>query len=173
MYSCYTDVPATSQGTNVFDASAFVEKQLTSLQRDLPVIHKSIEYNSQKDQLTYTPDSTFWRKELQILADLNINKPTFKELFTVDTVLQEGRQIITYTASTENSEVQNMHLSYMNNALTLIEIDTKTEKNLFNNNRKLTYSIKADKLAAYSIKGSKKVVLTDEVPYHISVDIIR
>lgn len=120
-------------------------------------------------------DSTLWNDELAIFRGANINKPAYEGMYTTQVVEDSlsNLHIKTFTATTQDLEVRNLHLFYLRDLNNLRKVKALIrEKNpIYKSGKSVTLTLDElrDELiiTGYTIEGYQKMILQDSVAFII------
>ncbi|MCG3165677.1 MAG: hypothetical protein POELPBGB_01452 [Bacteroidia bacterium] len=84
-----------SEPGKFFDLVAYFHNEAIALNKAKPEVTKTIIKDGSTETQTFS-DSIDWKKELKIFTENGINKPAWKESFSADTLLENGKNTIIY-----------------------------------------------------------------------------
>lgn len=169
LFSC--DVPAAKESkrlqTNFFDIKAFFEKEAAYLKAQDVQILKTIQHNKTKETQTITPKD--WNKELSMFAGSDINKPSWKDKYLLDsTNRSNGLTLLHYKAIDDKLSIQVLDVELKENKVHSILIVKKISNQVYESQQHLTYIPRK----GYTIKKSQDVTLFDKDDYSIEAKYI-
>jgi len=78
-----------------FDFHQYFNAEVADLQGSMPKIKKTIVLNGVSEEKTISTDSGIWVSELKPFLAMDINKPAWKDAYSVDTIrANEGYEIV-------------------------------------------------------------------------------
>ena len=141
-----------------FDLQGYINGQVKTLTANKYSIVKNVSVNEKKEEHPITlPD---WKQELQPFIDADINKPSWRGNFNVDTVYEinaDTEKVVTYTTAIPDIRTKKLALHYdvHTGVITEIEIHNLTDNVLYHFEQQLFYF----PMKKYFISTSEKVVL--------------
>jgi|GEM_PF-6957519 len=150
-----------------FDLEAFVREETNRFQQSNCRIYKEASVNGETDQGSQT--TTDWDKELRILANMSIRKSAWYDYFSIDTVRDDGNDLVTVRYTTESSKipVKLLELSYAPNDFKQplhIHVERQNQNLIFRSSQSLYYTAGA----ALKAEGSQKMLWFDEQNFSIT-----
>jgi hypothetical protein len=159
-FSCENNKPAT-QTTYYFDLKSYFEKQAEELSRNNFKLKKSVSKdNETEEKLFEHPD---WKEELKPFLECDINKPSWKNSFNIDSTEDSGTLCISYQAKDSSLKIKNINFCFERDSLTFIRIEKHTDNMYYDNYIVMNYF----PLKAYSIKSKQKINFTKETSINI------
>ena len=154
-----------------YDIDSLVTKQIAALKGDQ--LSKSAEINGKSEQITFAPDSLQWARELESFRQLDqINKASFRDAYVVtDTRDTNSNLMVRELKSNRLVPVSSVKLYYLGTPNNLKRIEgTWTEENsLYVNERHVTMELGV----SYRIEGSQKMIMSDNVDFVITGEIVH
>lgn len=98
-----------SEPGKFFDLVAYFSKEADGLNAAKPEITKTIIKDGATETKTLS-DSIDWKKELKIFAENSINKPSWKNNFSADTIKEAQKNTITYKTDDEKISVKEIKI---------------------------------------------------------------
>ena len=95
----------TAEPGKFFDLVAYFHNEATALNAAKPEITKTIIKDGETETKVFS-DSIDWKKELKIFSENAINKPAWKDSFTADSMVEEGKNKVTYKTTDEKISVK-------------------------------------------------------------------
>lgn len=92
-----------------FDLAAFADSAFSNLDTVNVRLEKTVEFNGQTETML-TPAS-FLKEDMEIVKQMDINKPSWKTSFTASTKLTEAGEQTTYIAIDEKLPVRQMRIT--------------------------------------------------------------
>ena len=123
-----------------FDLTKLVQTDIDTNTKNNCGESKTINVNNQMEKQTIA--AIDWTKEMQLLLDCDINKPSWKGKFLVDTFWKQDTILlsIAYRALTDKIQVRSMFVQYdNNNQVANIAIRKKIKSFLFSNEQQIIY----------------------------------
>ena len=145
-----------------FDLQTYFEQEIARLAKENPELRKTALNNDHKETKSFS--NVDWRKELGIFAESDINKPAWKNSYSIDTVEAAQLQTLIYKAK-ENS-LTTRYISVTETSdheIKAIEIRNITINNLYASTQVLKYIPGV----SYYIIGTQKVKILDKTTYGI------
>jgi len=155
---CINDTEVAQQRElTYFDIKGYFEGEVSRLSKIKPSIHKSVEVNDslERKQLRITD----WRKELSIFSDADINRASWKGLFSVNK--QQGSE--TYVSDDDKIPVKEIKITFDQKHLKSLLIIIKNSNSLYTSQDSLFYY--PDSL--YRVKKVQHIKLLKEKHYEI------
>ena len=152
---------------NFFDLASFFKKEAQYLNDKEIIIKKRITHNnSTEEQIKQIGN---WEKELKIFSDCDINKPSWKDRYILDSTLSDnGFKTLHYEAKDKKAPTQVIDIELLNKEVLSIVIINKETNNIFESQQYLTYIPGK----SYSIKKIQDVGLIGQETYLIEVEYI-
>ncbi|MBP6185277.1 MAG: hypothetical protein KA479_10080 [Saprospiraceae bacterium] len=119
-----------------FDLEAYTTGERNRLQNGVAV-DKSVTLDGKVENQHF--DAYTWEAELEMLSQLDINKPAWKDLYTVDTLRTGDAEKYVYKADDEDLQVQKMIISQQANQIDSILIYTRVKNPLHTTTGTLLY----------------------------------
>lgn len=164
MIAC-EQVPSINQNNTelfFFDLKGFFDTEIDYLNEHQPSLYKKIRYKEQEEEKVVSIKD--WKKELKVFYDSDINKPSWKDKYTLDsTQLDNGLSLLHYQAIDENLSTQVLDVKLKGKEVHSILIIKKASNQVYESQQYLTYIPKK----SYSIKKTQDVVFFDEDDYNI------
>lgn len=173
MSACVTDRPSAT----LYPVDSLVSAQIHLLVRIGAALEKEALFDGEHDTVVYRPDSTAWKKELDIFLELdNINKPVNRNNYEVSDGLRDSGSnlLIKEFKSTEKQPIVYLKVYYQGALSRPRKIDALYEEinPMFKSRRQLTmrFDQVGDEtvLTAYSVQGGQRIVLSDSISYYIN-----
>lgn len=174
--SCGTDSRTSEK--DYFDLYRFLESQVNHLALRNPTVHRKIAIGEQQEAKVLQLRASKWKKELTMFFQANINKPSLKGLYEVDSTLSDTYKVVSYQTKNNNKTgVQLMKVYYKQGEVAKIEIHFQEKTMIYHAQRKLlmTFDKKEEGpplLSTYTIDGQQKIIFKDAVGYHVEARVI-
>ncbi len=123
-----------------FDLAQFAKAEAQRLEKQhLLVTIKVSEGNKSESQ---TRTNINWEEQLKFLADADINRPAWVDKYTVDTMVLDKNQILTYLATEANLTVRKIVLTFSPETKECVGItlEKSTENFLYSSWQKVYYT---------------------------------
>ncbi|MCZ2394004.1 MAG: hypothetical protein LC105_09125 [Chitinophagales bacterium] len=155
-----------------FDLISFVEKESKDLKDKECSIYKEGEINQNSDQTSLPSNEIHWDKELEILANMDINKSSWIDHFIVDTTKYENQQLgkiiqIHYHTKSTKIPVKDLVIIFQEEDLTRpvwIEARREVKNWIFHTQQKVFYNTGSGLRA----EGYQKILWLKEKTFNIT-----
>jgi len=171
-----TPGPPFSTKTEYFNIAGFIQEQVSLLNAEKPVAVKSVQESGETTE-TKTVRNLNWAKELESFAEIDLNKPAFRNAYTVTRQVQNGTLTETYRRKPDTeSEIQLVVVTLKDhNQVASIEA-TRGSDNMLISSRKemrLTCNTKngVNRVQSFRIEGEQKPLIFAALHYIISTEI--
>ena len=155
--ACKPDVKETAGTMKYFDLKGYFKADSARLSLKHPLITKTVTHNgSTQTQRVYIDN---WARELEPFIGSDINKPAWRDSYTVQT----GKGLIIYNTTTRNLKTQKIIIKQTDGKVKWILIRNHTKNILYENTEELSYF--PDSL--YQIVKSQHVRLMNKNLYNI------
>ena len=134
------ETESTSVEKTYFDLSKIVQADIDSNSKNNCGEEKLINVNNHQEKQTIA--TVDWTKEMELLLDCDINKPSWKGKFLVDTIWKQDTTLlsISYRALTDKIQVRRMYVQYNNdNQIANITVNKRIKSFLFSNEQQIIY----------------------------------
>ena len=172
-----TPVPATPTSTQYFDIAGFIQEQVRLLNAERPVAVKSVQEAGETTE-TKTLKNLNWAKELESFAEIDLNKPAFRNAYTVSRQAQpDGTVTETYRRKPDTEADIQLVLVTTNRQNQVMSIQaTRESNNMLISSRKemqLTCHTKngVNRVQSFRIAGQQKPLIFAALHYIISTEI--
>ena len=165
-FSCENNKPPT-QTASYFDLKSYFEKQAKELSRNNLKLKKSVSKDNETEEKLF--DKPDWKEELKPFSECDINKPSWKNSFRIDSTEDLGIQCISYSAKDSSLKIKSINFCFEHDSLTFIRIEKHTDNMYYDNYTVLNYFPQK----AYSIKSSQKINFTKETSITINGIFLR
>ncbi len=159
-----------------YPIDSLIEGQVEALSERHARLQKTASLGENRDSSAYTPDTTGWRKELDIFKELDvINKPVNRSSYIVEHGLSDPGSNLRITAYTDTTDqpVKYLRIFYHQsvNRPRIIEALYETEHALYSSARKMRMELQdiGGKLllTSYSVEGGQKMMMADTLVYWV------
>jgi len=153
--------------SNFFDLKGFFKKEARYLKEQGVEIQKTIQHNQTKETQTIRPED--WEKELLLFSESDINKPSWKDKYLLDSTNKgNGLILLHYKAIDENLSIQVLDVELKGESVHSVLIAKKVSNQVYESQQHLTYIPRK----SYSIKKSQDVTFSDKDDYSIEAKYI-
>lgn len=168
LFSACTQTQPIEQEKFYFNLTSFFNKQAESLNSLNPDVHKIITKNGEREEKIVS--DLDWQQELMVFTRADINKPSWKGLYTIDSTETETGQLINYAATDESLTTRSIELhTNAKNEITRIEIKTQPDKKIYFANTHMVYIPKK----SYAISTEQNLVLFEKDNFTVNATIIQ
>lgn len=148
-----------------FDLKGFFEQEASYLYEQNITAEKYL--INEKDTQILTLSNINWEKELAPFINSDINKPAWKESYTVDSVLMnEKLQSIIYSSSEKNLLAKQIQIRFYNDNVSHVYIENASKNYIYNSAQILSYHVRK----GFAIEGEQDIVLGKDLHYKIIVN---
>ncbi len=149
-----------------YDVRGFIEMQAAQLNQLKPEVFKITEMGSDKNEITTR--NIDWTKELELFAQADINKPSYRQSYT--TSRQDSNTYIYISKEGDRLAVRQLTIRVDETDQPVsMEAKVKTENKLYASEKNIM--LKCEKvqnqfrITSYRISGFQKLVMMDEKPF--------
>ncbi len=143
-----------------FDLKKYFTTEANHLQKQKVHLIKTLVKG--KDSETITIDSVNWTNALASFSSCDINKPSWTNSYTIDSIQSDNTLLLVYRAKEKTLIVQKMEIVFTDDKVTSINIDKNRANFYYTSKEKYQYTP-----FGFTMKGSQKVLLMEEVNYEI------
>jgi len=159
-------VGCTSSTTNnstqtYFSIEKYFNQQISVLSNAKAGLEKEIIKDGKKEKRTFAQVN--WKKELKPFLEADINKPSWKRSYSIDSTTSGNEVQIMYSALEPKLNVRSIEIRKTNNVPTRIKIITEKQNAYYHALQTMEYSPSKE----YIISGGQKVILADTTSYLI------
>jgi len=171
-----TPGPPFSTQTEYFNIAGFIQEQVRLLNAQKPVAVKSVQESGETTE-TKTVKNLNWAKELESFAEIDLNKPAFRNAYTVTRQAQNGTLTETYRRKPDTeSEIQLVVVTIKDHNQVASIQATRESDNMLISSRKemrLTCNTKngVNRVQSFRIEGEQKPLIFSALHYIISTEI--
>jgi len=122
-----------------FDLEGYVSQQVQLLQNDQPKAVKSVSLDARiEEKVLSTLD---YRKELELFAQADINKPAWRDKYTVDSVFNQAGVLesLTYEATDDKIPTRRLHIDFDRGEVSRILVEESFSSAIADTRRELTF----------------------------------
>lgn len=170
LIGCSDIRPSIKLKTGYFDLDSMRSKQIEALSSQKLQLNKVVEIDAQSEEKSFEFDSSGWKKELEFIEKLDINKPRLSGVYEKSKtstgysyIPKEGVEV----------SVKKIEMEYRSNELVKIFGVVEENNEIYSTYREINIDFKNKILDGYSIKGFQKIVLKDTTRFNIKGNIIR
>ncbi|MCL7987548.1 hypothetical protein M8998_06320 [Sphingobacterium sp. lm-10] len=148
----------THNKSGYYAVHSFFQKEVDSLQQNNPTVRKTVGKGSEEE--TKTIHIKNWKAELGAFLSIDLSKPAYEGMYKVDSTAQK----ITYTALSEDVDVQSMSVSFDQLGQVESIVMVRNENNfLYQNKEQLSYLRGRE----YTMSKEQHILLLGTNRYHI------
>lgn len=163
---CQSDTITIQQPTHqrFFDLKGYVEQQATLLQQKQPSIKKTITSGSIEE--TKILQDIDWTKELGLFTKSDINKPSWADKYSIDSIAKEGGfMLLQYKAQDPDLATRQLDIELKGEVVHSVFVINQVTNAIYQSQQYLTYIPQK----GYTIKKKQAVQLMDKDDYEIEV----
>ncbi|MEP7263090.1 MAG: hypothetical protein ABI772_01255 [Bacteroidota bacterium] len=149
-----------------FDLKKYFETEASRLQSENMQLEKVLIKGVQSENVH--DDSVNWSKTLAPFISCDINKPSWNNSYSVDSIRSDSSLVLIYKSLEENLPVRTIEVAWKNDLVTSVKI--QKERNTYYYTSSETYEYHP---AGFEMKGKQKVRMMDEVNYEITGTFIK
>ena len=165
--SCGTSAPI-KQELYYFDLNTYFNAQANALNKANPSVKKAITKNGETEEKVV--DNINWEQELLGFSESDINKPSWKDAYTTDTLIELNGYTISHEAKDKNLITRLISINFdNNNAVNRIEIRKQPDKKIYFANTTLLYIPDS----TYSVFTEQNLVLFDKDVFTVTATLIK
>lgn len=151
-----------------FDTKAYFESEASRLKKANVLALKELSLGSKTDVVQDT-DSTNWTKELSLFTDIDLNKPSYRGRFTVDSLMIDTLLTeVIYKSADDKIDLKEVKISMKKGKPYRIRIERSEENTLYRSSKVMEYNTDS----GYTVEGSQDVRLADGVAYRLHLHFI-
>jgi hypothetical protein len=151
-----------------FDLKRLIEKQITLLQNQKPLVQKTI-FIAEKSE-NQQVKAIDWSKELELFNQADLNKPAYVSSYNVDS---SGMGVKYILKNTENLPVKFLAIQRAGEDGISVEALMSSENYLYQSEKHLKLTLRNNEMLDYQIDGFQKVIFGDKKPFKIDGKIVR
>ena len=156
-----------------YDLKGFIENQIVYLNESKPKVEKTLNLNGKKE--VQSEAAIDWKKELELFAQADINKPAYRNSYTI---IKSDSAVYEYKIKAgENLPVQFLHIEVdsATQQPLLVKAIVRSENKIYQSERQIELTCKRRnnlfEISSYSIDGYQKLLLTEQKSYNIRAKI--
>ncbi|MEO5572423.1 MAG: hypothetical protein ABIT08_09015 [Bacteroidia bacterium] len=150
-----------------FNLKSYFEKQVEELNGNNFKLKKFVSKDAATEEKLF--DHPDWKEELKPFSECDINKPSWKNSFHIDSTGDRETFCIKYLAKDSSLKIKSITYCLEHDSLTFIKIEKRTENMYYHFITTLSYF----PMKAYSIKSSQKINFTKETTIEVKGLFIR
>jgi hypothetical protein len=144
-----------------FDLKSYFEKQVSELNRNNFSLKKFVSKDETTEEKIF--DHPDWNEELKPFSECDINKPSWKNSYNIDSTGDRETFCIKYEAKDSSLKIKSINFCVEHDSLTFIQIEKRTENMYYHFITTLSYF----PMKAYSIKSAQKINFTKETTLEV------
>ncbi len=166
--SCENISPKTNNISPYFPIDSLISNQFSN--QSWPVtVQKLIKIDSESDSAEVIMDSIAYQKELNILRELDLNKPDLVGVYEEN---RSGNKIIyTKRPSQRTGNVQRLEIEEIND-IVIVKALTEESNSLYQSKRNYQLTFAGGNLSAYHISGFQKILLKEASTFEVTGKIL-
>ncbi len=150
-----------SSQSNYFNFQHFFSQEAKDLSATKTQLKKVNLFDTLIDSVTISvPD---WQKELALFSAIDLNKPAWKNSFTIDSILQDSLVLIRYTAKKKQLSIRKVEISFLHRKAIKFHIMKAADNFVYATTQELWF----EKNTGFKISGRQKVLWFFEKQYVI------
>jgi hypothetical protein len=154
--SCENNKPEKITAT-YFDLKSYFEKQAAELNANNFKLKKIVLKDEATEEKVFEhPD---WNLELKSFSESDINKPSWKNSYVIDSTGDPSAFCVKYMAKDSALKIKSINFCFEYDSLTFIRIEKRTDDIYYDNITTLNYF----PMKAYSIQNSQKISFTKKI----------
>jgi len=168
-FSCENNAAEQQPVNTYFDLKGLIEKQIVYLNERKPKVTKTIMLNGKKEiNATAGID---WKKELELFTQADINKPAYKNSYSVTKKNASEFEYLLNSGEDLNVRFLKIKMDTMRKQPYLIQALLKSENKIYKSEKyiELTFSNKNNEWqpVSYTVKGYQKLLLMDPKSFNV------
>jgi hypothetical protein len=157
-------LPEKKEMTTFFSLERYFKSEEGRLSKKATRYKKHIKTNSEEEDLMLNVED--WSTEFQLFKKSDINKPSWKDDYKIDSVLVEGKlRELTYLALKDDLYTKSLSIKFKGKKVQMISISNKSENSIYRLEETLNYN--PDK--GYKIERKQDLLLFEEERHSIEV----
>ncbi|MFT2009748.1 hypothetical protein ACMA1I_13795 [Pontibacter sp. 13R65] len=168
--------PPSASAAASYDLTGYLEQQKTRLQKEQPMVLKSVTTQQQPTETIETTNLD-WADELAIFQEVDLSRPALRDFYTETiTPLPSGSTQVLYTKSeTSAAPVQYLQLQLSpKQELERLEAYMLDKNVLFFSKRKIVLTTNPEEngnISSYHIEGTQKLIFNDSLHYSVMANL--
>lgn len=149
-----------------FDLEEFFAQEVAYLEKQSIQVQKTIRQNGKEEahQLTIKD----WSKELRFFSESDINKPSWRDQYSIDSIYSGNKLSLKYKSKDENLSTQALDIEIVSDTVQSIVVVKNINNQVYTAQQYLTYLPKK----YYKINQTQDIVLLSEDDYSIEASYI-
>jgi len=131
--SCTEDKKAPDGQNAYFDIRGFFTTEADRLNRQNPLIKKHVNHNGKIEEKTLKV--TDWKQELDLFISSDINKPSWKNSYTI----AKDKNVTTYIAVDTSLKVRKIRLERNGKKISSVQISSRVNNEIYTSAENLNY----------------------------------
>jgi len=153
---------------NYYPLDSLIDAQTALLASDRLRLVKRVSLNGQLTTHTLKPDSVQWRKELDVLKQINPNTPKYVNAFvTSERKTLLGKKWIYKLKKGESAPLKILDLEYEQGELSALRAELHIHTPIQRDRKWFNLRFRNGRLEEYQIVGGKKQIFTDSTHFSI------
>ncbi len=149
-----------------FDLKGFFEQEAAYLTDQNIQVQKTIRQNGKEEKQQIAIKD--WTQELRFFAESDINKPSWRDQYTIDTLHGENKMTLKYRSKDEDLSTQALDIELVAGTVQHILVTRNVDNQVYNSQQILTYVPKK----LYKIYQTQNIVLLSEDDYSIEANYV-
>ncbi|MFT6814954.1 MAG: hypothetical protein ACJAZ3_000850 [Sphingobacteriales bacterium] len=152
--------PISTEKDLFFSISDYFKAEIQRLENEKPQIAKKITKDGIEESIQTIKS---WDKELKVFIKSDINKAAWRDLYSVDTVIDSGSKTITYVSTDKSIQVKKVVVKFSKSEVKSITIQSSEKNPLYDSSTDLFYA--ADSF--YTVRNKQKVRLIGKTEFFV------
>lgn len=153
-YSCENNKPDKSIESPYFDLKLYFEKQASELSKNNFRLKKFVLIDNATEEKVV--DHPGWKEELKPFSECDINRPSWKNSYSIDSSGDAETLCVKYEAKDSTLKIRSINFCFEHDSVTFIRIEKRTDNMYYDHITTLNYF----PMKAYSIQNSQKITFT-------------
>ncbi len=161
-----------------YPVDSLVDAQYERLKLTEYQLRKTTLVNGDRDTTFITPDSTQWGYELGVFRKADINTPSLRGEYKVETENGErdGEKVVSYIPDEpDDKTVRLLRVTYLNNRISQLHAKVSDQNVVFESIRSLDLyfdTTSEDRLIRYTVDGAQKMIMKDTVRLNVTTEVL-
>jgi hypothetical protein len=172
LLSCDGNIPedASVNEKAFYDVKGFIECQIVVLEKERPEVSKKVSMGNEHNALQ-TKDMD-WEKELGLFIQADINKPAFKQSYSVSR--PDSSTYVYVSKEGDRLAVRNLKIVVDSTGVPAqIEALIKSENKLYVSEKHIFMKAKNNRIQQYRISGYQQLIMMDRKPFSVDAVILN
>jgi hypothetical protein len=169
LIGCSDIRPSIKLKTGYFNLDSMRSSQVEVLSSQNLQLKKVVSIDDQSEEKSFEFDTSGWKKELEFIEKLDINKPRLSGVYEKN-ITSSGYSYIPKEGV--DVSVKRIEMEYRNEELVKIFGVVEENNEIYSTYREINIGFKDKILDSYSIKGFQKIVLKDTTRFNIKGNIV-